>query len=191
LRIIGGRHRGRRLTFPDQEGLRPTPDRVRETLFNWLAPVIPGARCLDVFSGSGALGFEAASRGAGEVVMLERAAGVARQLRSNTQAMGCHGIAIHQTDSLHWLTADGRPFDVVFLDPPYDEGLLTPVIGLLTAHGWVGPGTHVYLEAARRTGFPDLPEDWELIRDKSASQVAYGLAVVRGGTMDRAESGPE
>lgn len=190
LRIIGGRWRGRRLTFPDQAGLRPTPDRVRETLFNWLAPVMPGARCLDAFSGSGALGFEAASRGAGEVVMLECASTVARQLRANVRLLDCPAIAIHETDSLRWLSAAGRPFDVVFLDPPYDDGLLAPSMALLQSRGWVGPGSHIYLEAARRGGFPELPAGWELIRDKSAGQVEYGLVLVSASDLEGASGGP-
>ncbi|MBK1721752.1 16S rRNA (guanine(966)-N(2))-methyltransferase RsmD [Thiocystis violacea] len=186
LRVVGGRFRGRRLPFPDQPGLRPTADRVRETLFNWLTPVIAGARCLDAFAGSGALGFEAASRGASEVVMLERATPVVRQLRANAQSLGAAEIAIHQTDALEWLTRVApAPFDLIFLDPPFAEGLLAPAIERLTANGWLGAETRVYLEAPIQTGFPPLPPDWELIRDKTAGQVRFGLALVLGpGTND-------
>lgn len=180
LRIIGGRFRGRRLSFPDQPGLRPTPDRVRETLFNWLAPVIVGARCLDVFAGSGALGFEAASRGASEVRMLECAAPVARQLTLNACMLNAAPIVIHQVDALHWLnSAPSEPFDLIFLDPPFADSLLEPAIERLHANGWIAPGGHVYLEAPIPIGLPALPLSWELMREKHAGQVHYGLAVVR------------
>lgn len=178
LRIIGGRHRGRRLSFPDQPGLRPTSDRVRETLFNWVAPLITGARCLDLFAGSGALGFEALSRGAGEVVMIERAAVVARQLRENAARLGATQLSLHEADALSWLERPGTPFDLVFLDPPFAEGLLAPVIERLDRHGWLAPEARIYLEAPIQAGFPPLPERWSLIRDKTAGQVRYGLAGV-------------
>lgn len=178
LRIIGGRFGGRRLAFPDQPGLRPTPDRVRETLFNWLAPVMAGARCLDVFAGSGALGLEAASRGAAEVVMLERAAPVARQLTINARMLDAAQIRVHRVDALQWLSGPGEPFDLVFLDPPFADGLLGPAIERLHANGWVVPGARIYLEAPIRAELPSLPASWELIREKSAGQVRYGLAIV-------------
>jgi len=178
LRIIGGRHRGRRLPFPDQLGLRPTSDRVRETLFNWVAPIIEGARCLDVFSGSGALGFEAASRGAGEVVMLERAPKVVRQLRCNVETLALEAVSVHQADSLEWLEGSGRPFDLVFLDPPFADDLLESACARLAGNGWLAPGSRVYLESAAKPGFPDLPADWDLVREKTAGQVRYGLAIV-------------
>jgi 16S rRNA (guanine966-N2)-methyltransferase len=178
LRLIGGRHRGRRLSFPDQPGLRPTSDRVRETLFNWLAPLIEGARCLDLFAGSGALGFEALSRGAGEVVLVERAAVVARQLRINAETLGATNLRVHQADALAVIeTSPEAPFDLVFLDPPFAEGLLAPAIARLDRHGWLASEARVYLEAPLQAGFPPLPESWELIRDKTAGQVRYGLAV--------------
>lgn len=180
LRIVGGRYRGRRLPFPDQPGLRPTADRVRETLFNWLAPLIAGARCLDAFAGSGALGFEAVSRGAAEVVMLERTAPVARQLRENARSLGAAEVRVQQVDSLLWLAGAGRPFDLVFLDPPFAEGLLAPAIERLASGGWVRPGTRVYLEAPSQAGFPALPGDWSLVREKTAGQARYGLAVIAG-----------
>lgn len=175
LRIIGGRHRGRRLSFPDQPGLRPTSDRLRETLFNWVAPLIEGARCLDLFAGSGALGFEAFSRGAGEVVMVERAAAVARQLRANAERLGAANLQIYEADALVWLERDGEPFDLIFLDPPFAEGLLAPAIERLDRHGRLAPEARVYLEAPVQVGFPPLPASWKLIRDKTAGQVRYGL----------------
>lgn len=179
LRIIGGRHRGRRLSFPDQPGLRPTSDRVRETLFNWVAPLIEGARCLDLFAGSGALGFEALSRGAGALVMVERAAAVARQLRANAGLLGAADLQVHEADALVWLErGDRAPFDLIFLDPPFAEGLLAPAIERLDRHGLPAPEARIYLEAPVQIGFPPLPESWELIRDKTAGQVRYGLVRV-------------
>ncbi|MBK1693138.1 16S rRNA (guanine(966)-N(2))-methyltransferase RsmD [Chromatium weissei] len=179
LHLIGGQFRGRRLPIIEQPGLRPTPNRVRETLFNWLAPLIVGARCLDAFAGSGALGFEALSRGCGAVMLLEQAAPVARQLVANARTLGiADRVDIVQTDALQWLAGAGRPFDVVFLDPPYSADLLIPTMTLLANNGWVATGARVYLEIASSQNFPTLPAGWELIRDKTAGQVRYGLALV-------------
>lgn len=178
LRLIGGTYRSRLLPIPDHEGLRPTPDRVRETLFNWLQPLLPGALCLDCFAGSGALGLEAASRGAAEVVMLERAAPVVRQLRANVQALGATRVQVLGADALAWLADPGRPFDLIFLDPPYAAGLLIPACDLIARNGWVRVGSRIYLEAQVQNGLPPLPGGWRLLRDQVAGQVAYGLALV-------------
>ena len=178
LRIIGGRYRGRRLPIPDQPGLRPTADRVRETLFNWLAPLMPGARCLDLFAGSGAIGFEAASRGAGEVVLIERSTVVARQLRANLLMLAAPRVSVIQADALAWLATGARPFDLVFIDPPFADDLLTPACARLADGGWLAPGARVYLETAARVGFPPLPAGWELIRDSTAGQVRFGIALI-------------
>lgn len=182
LRIIGGRFRGRRLPIIDLPGLRPTPDRIRETLFNWLAPVIEGARCLDCFAGSGALGLEAASRGAASVVLIERSEPAARQLRDNLRVLGTAHVQVIQADALAWLADPGAraawgPFDLVFLDPPYASGLLAPACDLLARAGWLLTGARIYLETARATELPDLPPDWELVRDRTAGQVRYALAL--------------
>ena len=178
LRIIGGRYRGRRLPIPSETGLRPTSDRVRETLFNWLAPVIPGARCLDAFAGSGALGFEAVSRGAGEVVLIEQSGAVARQLEENARRLGAEETRILRGDAIRWLEGSGPPFDIVFLDPPFAEVLWAPAIERLAHRGWLKPGSRVYLEAPAHSEFPDLPAGWDLVRDKTAGQVHYGLVLV-------------
>ena len=175
LRLIGGCYRGRRLRIPPQEGLRPTADRVRETLFNWLAPVIDGARCLDLFAGSGALGFEAASRGAREVVMIERAAPVIRVLRAHRQALEATAVRLVQADALRWLAAPGQPFDIVFLDPPFAADLLAPCLDRIAAGGWLAPRARLYVEAPRARGFPELRPGWRLARDRHAGQVRYGL----------------
>ncbi|WP_295453639.1 16S rRNA (guanine(966)-N(2))-methyltransferase RsmD [uncultured Thiodictyon sp.] len=184
LRIIGGRNRGRRLPIPDQAGLRPTADRVRETLFNWLAPVMPGARCLDLFAGSGALGLEADSRGAGAVVLVECNALVARQLLANVRTLGAEGVTVIAADALTWLAGPVSPFNLVFLDPPFADGLLGPACALLAGRGWLAPGARVYLETGDHGGFPTLPDGWELIREQTAGQVRYGLVLVPapGGT---------
>ena len=176
LRIIGGCYRGRKLPIPSQPGLRPSADRVRETLFNWLQPVIAGSRCLDLFAGSGALGFEAASRGAAEVLMIERSAAVARALVTNALSLDDAQARVRNDDALRWLSGRGEPFDIVFLDPPFDEDLLTPCCSLLNANGWLATGALIYLEAPARRQFPALPGDWVLVRDKRAGQVRFALA---------------
>ncbi len=178
IRIIGGRHRGRRLPVPDHRGLRPTTDRVRETLFNWLQPAITGARCLDLFAGSGALGLEAASRGAARVVMLERAAAVARQLERNAATLDEAWIEVVHTDAMRWLGQDARPFDIVFIDPPFADGLLAPACQSLDRHGWLAPAALVYLEWPTRGPAPVLPTGWTLSREKQAGEASYGLARV-------------
>jgi 16S rRNA (guanine966-N2)-methyltransferase len=181
LRIIGGRYRGRRLPVPVQPGLRPTGDRIRETLFNWLAPVIEGAHCLDLFAGSGALGFEAASRGAAEVVMLEQAAAVVRILEANAKPLGASALRVVHGEALQWLQRPAdRTFDIVFLDPPFASGLLQPTCDLLARHRWLAPRALVYLEASAQDELPALPGTWELLRDKRAGQVRYALAMAPG-----------
>lgn len=186
LRIIGGRYRGRRLPVPSEPGLRPTSDRVRETLFNWLQPVIDGSRCLDLFAGSGALGFEAASRGAREVVMVEQVTGVAKVLRNNAKVLGAAAVRVEQADALHWLDAKApRPFDIVFLDPPFALGLLGPACALLARNGFLAAGARVYLETSAYAGLPELPRDWRVTRDKVAGQVRYALAIFPGNQADK------
>ncbi len=178
VRIIGGVHRGRKLDFPDLPGLRPTGDRVRETLFNWLQPLIPGARCLDLFAGSGALGLEAASRGAREVVMLDSAVAVTRQLEVNRSLLQLDRLEIFRANALTWLVEQrpSQPFDLVFLDPPFADNLLAESCRLLQSHGWLADSARIYLEDDAGRGLPVLPEGWELLKEKRAGQVRYGLA---------------
>lgn len=178
VRIIGGKWRGRRLPVSDFESLRPSKDIVRETLFNWLQPVVEGSRCLDVFAGSGALGFEAASRGAVHVLMLERENMLARQLRHQVEIFEADQVEVVATDSEQYLRHPGRAFDIVFLDPPFNSPLIPEICRLLSEHGWIKPNSLVYLEAARRQGLPPLPGNWELQREKASGDVAYGLARV-------------
>jgi 16S rRNA (guanine966-N2)-methyltransferase len=176
VRIIGGQWRGRKLAFPDMPGLRPTSDRVRETLFNWLAPVLPGARCLDLFAGSGALGFEAASRGAAQVVLVERDPQVARALVAARQRLATGGIEVVSGSAQDYLGSNGRRFDVVFLDPPFAaSGLLAEILALLCAGNYLNPGAHIYIETPADVDAPQVPSDWQLHREKRAGAVRYRL----------------
>jgi len=175
IRIIGGAHRGRKLRFPTVAGLRPTADRVRETLFNWLQPRLPGARCLDLFAGSGALGLEAASRGAAEVLLLERSPPVVEQLHENVALLGLDRVQVVQADTLTWLKGDARPFDILFLDPPFTDGLLGESCRLLQTGGWLAAGARIYLEMDVRTALPELPGEWTRLKEKRAGQVCYYL----------------
>lgn len=174
VRIIGGTWRSRRLEFPDAAGLRPTPDRVRETVFNWLAVYLPGAACLDLFAGSGAFGFEALSRGAARAVLVEQDAAVAAALRGNRERLQAAGAEIVRADAVDFLSGAVQGFDIVFCDPPYASGLLERCMRLLAERGWVKPGGFIYLEA-RDGEFPSLPPGWIMLRSKSAGQVGYHL----------------
>jgi 16S rRNA (guanine966-N2)-methyltransferase len=178
VRIVGGSLRGRKIAFPDAAGLRPTGDRIRETLFNWLQPVLPDSRCLDLFAGSGVLGIEAASRGAAEVVLVESAPRVAAALRQTLAELALgDGARLVEADALGWLqAAPPTPFDVAFLDPPFAAGLMGEVAALLEAGGWLADGAMVYLERAEAQGPWPVPENWVVLRDKRAGQVAYALA---------------
>jgi len=175
LRIIGGRHRGRKLRFADLPGLRPSGDRGRETLFNWLQPVIPGARVLDLFAGSGALGFEAVSRGAGSVIMVERAGKAVRLLRDNARLLG-EDVDIVQADALAWLPTVDQRFDIVFLDPPFADELLDASIAALLRFECLAPGALIYMETNAAKGLPELPAPLAWARQKRMGQVAFGLA---------------
>jgi 16S rRNA (guanine966-N2)-methyltransferase len=177
LRIIGGTWRGRRLRFPPQDEIRPTPDRVRETLFNWLAQRVPGARCLDLFAGSGALGLEALSRGAAEVTFVERDIAAVRELRARLTEWGASGAQVEHNDALRFLT--GRPpvkaFDIVFLDPPFTSNLLADSARLLEEQHWLSANALIYVETDVSTGLPVLPQTWQVTKAKEAGAVGYHL----------------
>jgi 16S rRNA (guanine966-N2)-methyltransferase len=158
-----------------EPGLRPTPDRVRETLFNWLAPVIEGARCLDLFAGTGALCLEALSRGAAEVVMVERAAHVAAQLRRNLATLEAHGATVIETDAMAYLQRVPEAFDIVFLDPPFASTLIESCAAALARGGWLVPAGLVYVEAPAAMQPLPVPSTWEATRSKRAGQVGYHL----------------
>lgn len=175
IRIIGGQWRGRKLPVPDSAGLRPTTDRVRETLFNWLAPYIQQARCLDCFAGSGALGLEALSRYAGSATLLELERPVAQQLEKNLQTLRASDAEVINTNTLDWLANAGEAYDVVFIDPPFRQGLLNQTLQLLEQNGWLAENAMIYVEREVEQGALQVPASWELHREKIAGQVAYRL----------------
>jgi len=175
LRIIGGSWRGRRIDLPFGTVVRPTGDRVRETLFNWLAPIIDGARCLDLFAGSGALGLEALSRGAGETVFVEKDPAAVAHLRDNIEHLACDGATVVAADALRYLRGEPRAFDIVWLDPPFGEFDLS-ILCTLLGSGWLADGARIYLEMSRHDDLPALPPGWVVDRDKTAGQVRYALA---------------
>jgi 16S rRNA (guanine966-N2)-methyltransferase len=174
LRIIGGRHRGRRLRFPAGIEIRPTPDRVRETLFNWLQPRIDQSRVLDLFAGSGALGLEALSRGAAQVTFVEKDRRAAAAIEAVATEWRESALTVVCADALGWLTrTDGAPFDIVFLDPPYDADLLARAAAQLA--GSLAPDARVYLERRARDPLPALPGGWKELRAGRAGEVGYHL----------------
>ncbi|ASP38118.1 16S rRNA (guanine(966)-N(2))-methyltransferase RsmD [Bacterioplanes sanyensis] len=170
LRIIGGEWRSRRLRFPAIDGLRPTMDRVRETLFNWLQFDIEGARVLDAFAGSGALGFEALSRGAKEVVFLEKNPKAALQLKDNLKTLQARNAQVWAGDALLWLADNPEPYDLVFLDPPFGQNLLQPALQQLT----LLPGALVYIEHESQLS-PDLPAHWQQRKRKDTKEFSFAL----------------
>jgi 16S rRNA (guanine966-N2)-methyltransferase len=179
VRIIGGYWRGRRISFPDVPGLRPTPDRVRETLFNWLQHDVAGARCLDLFAGSGALGLEALSRGAQELVFVEQSVAASRALQEQLVRLGGERRGqVVEMGAARYLRGAPAPFDIVFLDPPFGRDALAQYIPLLDSGHWLKPGSWVYLEDEKASGAPVLPAHWELLKSKSAGEVGYYLARV-------------
>ncbi|MCK8515492.1 16S rRNA (guanine(966)-N(2))-methyltransferase RsmD [Methylonatrum kenyense] len=175
LRIIGGRWRGRRVQFADLPGLRPTADRNRETLFNWLQPVLPGSRCLDLFAGSGALGLEAASRGAGHVLLVEQAGQALRHLRAALSQLEADNVSVWAGDARQFLRQPAQAFDIVFLDPPFASALLEPVCEQLERGHWLASDARIYLEHAVNDMPAALPGNWLLLREKQAGQVRYAL----------------
>lgn len=174
LRIVGGRWRGMRIDFPAIDAIRPSPDRVRETLFNWLQAQIVGTRCLDLFAGSGALGIEALSRGAAEATFVDREPQVGRHLTQTLQRLGATEGSVEVEDATRFLNRPPRPFDVVFLDPPFASALLQTAFTRLP-QGWLAPDAHIYVECPADTPLPPLPVGWSVYRSKQAGQVGYHL----------------
>ena len=175
IRIISGLWRGRKLPVHDAEGLRPTTDRVKETVFNWLAQDVPRALCLDVFAGSGGLGFEAASRQAEKVTMLELNSKAFNQLKTNIATLKADNILAVQTDALAYLKQPGTAHDVVFIDPPFHQGLVDECITLLEQNGWLSDNAMIYLETEKELDVRNVPSTWSLHRKKQAGQVAFRL----------------
>lgn len=178
IRIIGGSLRGSRIEVPHSEGLRPTPNRVRETLFNWLQAVVPGAHCLDLFSGSGANGIEAMSRGAASLVMIERERRLAQRLRDNIQRLKVAEAEVVCADALQWLQhpqrSDAGPFDVIFMDPPFAQDVAAQAARRLEEHGWLAPDAMVYIELPAGHEV-ELPGNWEVHRQGRAGALGYTL----------------
>jgi len=175
IRIIGGQWRGRKLPVPDSPGLRPTTDRVRETLFNWLAPSMVDAHCLDCFAGSGALGLEALSRYAASATLLEMERSVAQQLQQNLATLKAANAKVVNTNTLTFLANPGTPHNIAFIDPPFRKGMLEDTVRLLENNGWLADGALVYIESEVENGLPPVPAHWQLHREKVAGQVAYRL----------------
>lgn len=181
VRIIGGRLRGRKIDIIESPGFRPTPDRVRETLFNWLAPYVPEAVCIDLFAGSGALCLEALSRGAAHVIMVEQDARVAANLKANVAKLTDKnmesGVAeVAHDNALQFLNGPVAPADIIFVDPPFAAPeLIGQCIGLIHERGWIKVGGLIYIEAESTCQLPPLPEGWAVHRAKKAGQVAYTL----------------
>jgi len=176
LRIIGGDWRSRQLSFVDAPGLRPTPARVRETVFNWLQYEVFGKQCLDLYAGSGALGFEAASRGAKSIIQVESNAQACRSLKDNALALSADDrIKVVQSDVLRYLEGEATAFDVVFLDPPFGLNLVIQTCRLLEDNGWLAKHAKIYVETERHFDFSGMPENWRQLKSKSAGEVGYHL----------------
>lgn len=177
VRVIAGLWRGRKLPVLNAEGLRPTTDRVKETLFNWLMMDIAGSRCLDCFAGSGSLGIEALSRQAQAVVFLEKFANAANQLNKNLTVLKAANGTVHHTDSLQFLAQPncGEPFEIVFIDPPFHHGLTPQVIDLLAKNGWLADNALLYVETEKTHAPLALPENWQILKEKTAGQVVSRL----------------
>ncbi|WP_435955689.1 16S rRNA (guanine(966)-N(2))-methyltransferase [Dryocola sp. BD626] len=175
IRIIGGQWRGRKLPVPDSPGLRPTTDRVRETLFNWLAPSMVDATVLDCFAGSGALGLEALSRYAANATLLEMDRAVSQQLQKNLVTLKAANGQVVNTNTLNYLAQPGKPHTIVFVDPPFRKGLLEETLTLLEGNGWLADDALIYVESEVENGMPPVPAGWTLHREKVAGQVAYRL----------------
>lgn len=176
VRLISGKWKGRRLPVLDAAGLRPTSDRVKETLFNWLMQDVPGSTVLDCFAGSGSLGLEALSRYADFVLLLEKEAKAANLLKQHLKSLGSAEAEVLQTDTLLWLQKPAtRQFDLVFIDPPFRQDMALPCCKALAEQGWLKPGALVYMETEKELALDQLPVDWVLLKEKVAGQLAYRL----------------
>ncbi|HEX3843305.1 MAG TPA: 16S rRNA (guanine(966)-N(2))-methyltransferase RsmD [Steroidobacteraceae bacterium] len=176
LRIIGGAWRGRRLRFPPSPEIRPTPDRVRETLFNWLAARVPNARCLDLFAGSGAIGLEALSRGAAHVTFVERDPAAAREIAARLDEWGARAARVEQSDALRFLdVTPAEPFDIAFLDPPFAAPLLAQAMARLEQGSWLAADALIYVECPAASAAPAVPPRWKRLKAKQAGEVGYHL----------------
>jgi 16S rRNA (guanine966-N2)-methyltransferase len=176
VRIIGGRWRGRKLTFTPADGLRPTGDRIRETLFNWLAPYLAGARCADLFAGSGALGLEALSRGAGHCDFVDTSHAAIAQIKNHLKLLGAHDEGkCHPVAAQQFVQRARGPYDIVFIDPPFGLQLVTPISAALAQACLLADDALIYVETAANEPVPELPSGWSVHREKVSGGVAYRL----------------
>ncbi|SMF12404.1 16S rRNA (guanine966-N2)-methyltransferase [Alteromonadaceae bacterium Bs31] len=173
VRIIGGQWRGRKLEVLDAEGLRPTGDRIRETLFNWLMTEVHGARCLDLFAGTGALGLEALSRGAAHVQFAEFNTGAAARLKHNLEILNCHSGSVYLGDGLQFLGQIEDTYQLIFLDPPFASNLWQQALDIITERQLLSENGLVYIEAPKNKSF--IPLGWQCIKQKNSGEVSYGL----------------
>jgi 16S rRNA (guanine966-N2)-methyltransferase len=179
LRIVAGKWRSRLLDIADVPGLRPTSERVRETVFNWLAPSIQGARCLDLFAGTGALGFEALSRGATQVVFVENSRRAIEAIENSAKKLGAKEAVVHHGDAVEYVRNAGpAAFDIIFLDPPFADDRLEALCRQIDERGILAPGGRIYLEQDRAKPDPEIPERWRVLKNKTAGNVRYMLAEV-------------
>ena len=173
--MVACKWRGRKLAFADVEGLRPTPDRVRETVFNWLQSYIGNAVCLDLFAGSGALGFEAISRGAEHVTMVELNTRAVKQLQDNCQILSADNCQIEQQTAQQFIAKTTLQYDLVFIDPPYQADLWTEIAQQLVDNKVLNDNAKIYLECSSKGELPLLPDSWSLLKDKTSGEVRYCL----------------
>ncbi len=174
IRIIAGLHRGRKLPVLMAEGLRPTTDRVKETVFNWLMPFIQDTNCLDCFAGSGGLGFEALSRGASHVSLIELNKAAAQQLTENKILLQANNISVINSDALNFIRKNSQKFDVVFLDPPFRKNFVEQTALLLNENS-LADNALIYIEMESEDNNQQLPLNWKLLKEKIAGQVIYRL----------------
>jgi len=174
IRIIGGKHRGRKLPVLDAEGLRPTTDRVKETVFNWLMPYISESHCLDCFAGAGSLGFEALSRGASTVIMIELDKATANQLQQNKAILNADNVEVIHGNALTVTRQQSQKFNIVFIDPPFRQGLAAQIIELLDSSR-LSQDALIYLEVESDNSHINVPNNWRLLKEKTAGQVSYRL----------------
>ena len=177
VRIIAGHWRGRKLTVPEVEGLRPTPDRIRETLFNWLSSVVAEADCMDLFCGSGALGFEAASRGAKTVTMIDLDPLVITQIKSNRDILDATTVQVEKADVIKYLDGPAIAKDIVMIDPPFGKNLVAPTVAKLEANGWLKFNSYIYIETETNLVELAVPFNWVLHREKKVGEVFSRLYI--------------
>ena len=175
LKIIAGEWRSRQLTFEDSPGLRPTPVRVRETLFNWLQHDVIASKCLDLYAGSGSLGFEATSRGAKSVVMIESNSQACRVIKDNIVKLSAQQIKVIQMDVFKFLAGDSTQFNLVFLDPPFEQGLALQSCQWLEDKNWLAPSAKIYVEVENKLLLNNIPGNWKCLKNKKAGEVGYYL----------------